>query len=245
LWSPSGCGIIRTARGRPGRRLRLPPGGDAVADDDGDKTPPTFRVVSENPNARADREIERARKRAKGRLAELAATILRMLAGSDSASFDLMRKLRELIDAQHELHKLSGGWLSIEDEQDALSLPQSDFASTATDHEIREWQRSCGMERIVQGALRLAAHQVLGEKPHFGGKYSKRLIEEGIASIERASKPPAPERPLTKKEKAARSSAQWALANELLGGQLQASRRKKPWSSRNSRSYRDPKPKGE
>jgi hypothetical protein len=86
---------------------------------------------------------------------------------------------------------------------------------------------------------------VLGEKPHFGGKYSKRLIEEGIASIERGSKPPAPERPLTKKEKAAWSSAQWALANELLGGQLQASGRKKPWSSRNSRSYRDPKPKGE
>jgi len=213
--------------------------------DDGDSKPPIFKVVSENPNARTDREIERARKRAQGRLAELAATILRMLAGSESASFDLMRKLRELIDAQHEVHKLSGDWLSIEDEQKALSLPQSDFASTAADHEIREWQRSRGMERIVQGALRLAAHQVLGEKPHFGGKYSKRLIEEGIASIERASKPPAPEKPLTKKEKAARSSAEWALANDLLGGQLQPSGRKKPWSSRDSRSYRNPKPERE
>jgi hypothetical protein len=113
------------------------------------------------------------------------------------------------------------------------------FAST--DDQYREWQRSRGMERIVQGALRLAAHQVLGERPHFGGRYSERLIEEGIALIERAFKPPAPERPLTKKEKAARLAAQLALA-DLLGGQLQPSGRKKPWSSRDSRSYRDPKP---
>ena len=216
-----------------------------MADDEGDNKPSIFKVVSENPNARTEREIDRGRKHAKRRLVELAATILRMLAGSESASFDLMRKLGELIDAQRELHKLSGDWLSIEDEQKALSLPQSDFASTATDREFREWQRNCGMERIVQGALRLAAHQVLGEKPHFGGKYSERLIKEGIASIERASKPPAPQKPLTKEEKAIRSSAQMALANDLLGGQIHTPGRMKPWSSRNSRSYRDPKPKGE
>jgi hypothetical protein len=212
--------------------------------DDDDSKPPRLKVVSENPNARNDREIERARERTKGRLADLTATILRMLAGSESASFDLMRRLRELIDAQHELHKLSGDWLSIEDEQKALSLPQSDLDSASTNDQYREWQRDRGMELIVQGALRLAAHQVLGERPHFGGKYSERLIEEGIRSIERASKPPVPAKPLTKKEKAAQLAAQWALADDLLGGQLgpPPSGRKKPWSSRNSRSYRDPKP---
>lgn len=163
-----------------------------MADDDGDSKPPRLKVVSENPNARTDRQIEWARDRAKNRLAELAATMLRMLAGSESASYDLLRQMDQLFDAQQELHKLSGSYLTTEDEQKALSLPQSDLDAEASDDRYREWERNRGMERIVQGALRLAAHQVLGERPHFGGKYSERLIEDGIASIERARKPPAP-----------------------------------------------------
>ena len=35
------------------------------------------------------------------------------------------------------------------------------------------------MDVIVQGALRLAAHKVLGESPHFGGKYSEEVIQAG------------------------------------------------------------------
>jgi hypothetical protein len=31
-------------------------------------------------------------------------------------------------------------------------------------------------------SLRVAAHYLLGER-HFGGKYSERLIEEGIAAV--------------------------------------------------------------
>jgi hypothetical protein len=50
------------------------------------------------------------------------------------------------------------------------------------------------------GALRLAAHQALGEPPHFGGEYSKRLIEDGIAAIESAFKPPPRKKPLTKRK---------------------------------------------
>jgi hypothetical protein len=42
---------------------------------------------------------------------------------------------------------------------------------------------------IVQGALRLAAHQALGERPHFGGKYSTRLIESGINAVKTAFSP--------------------------------------------------------
>jgi hypothetical protein len=165
-----------------------------VTDDD-DSKPPILKVVSENPNARTDREIERARMRAKGRLADLAATMLRMLAGSESASFDLMRRMRDLIDAQHELHKLSGEWLSVEDEQAALSLPQSDLDSAATDHDYRGWQRHKGMERIVQGALRLAAHKILGEDPHFGGKHSVEVIQQGIKTLEELKRPIPPARP--------------------------------------------------
>lgn len=215
-----------------------------MTDDDSDSKPPTLKVVSENPNARANREIERARERAKGRLADLAATMLRMLAGSESASFDLMRRIGQLIDAQQEFHKLSGNWLSIEDEQKALSLPQSDLDSAFTDHQYREWQRNRGMERIVQGALRLAAHQLLGERPHFGGKYSERLIEDGIASIERALTPPPSPKPLTKKKKVALKAAQTRL-EERRREEPSPAKSKKPWSSRDSRSYRDPEPEGD
>jgi hypothetical protein len=36
----------------------------------------------------------------------------------------------------------------------------------------------------VQGVLRLAAHKVLGERPHFGGKHSEHVIEDGIKTLE-------------------------------------------------------------
>jgi hypothetical protein len=216
-------------------------GGLPVADDDGESKPPTLKVVSENPTARTDREIDRARERAKSKLAELAATMLRMLAGSESASYDLTQRMGQLIDAQQELYKLSGNLLSVEDEREALSLPQSDLDSNASDHQYREWQRDRGMERIVQGALRLAAHQVLGEQLHFGGKYSERLIEDGIAAIEHAYKPPIPPKPPTKKEKAERLAAE-ALLKDLSDQTREPPKRRKPWSSRDSRSYLDPKP---
>lgn len=77
-----------------------------------------------------------------------------------------------------------------------------------------EWLRERGMERIVQGALRLAAHQLLGERPHFGGKYSERVIEQGIDSIERAFKPAAPPKPLkAPREGAKRQKNRSPLAN--------------------------------
>src|SRR5439155_172455 len=141
-----------------------------VSDDDGESKPPLLKVVSENPDApdKAGREIMWAKERAQRALAELAATILRTMAGSESASYDVMRRIGQLIDAQKELYDLSGEWLTFEDEQKALNLPQSELDSDASDHRYREWQRDRGMERIVQGALRLAAHQVLGERPHFG-----------------------------------------------------------------------------
>lgn len=60
-----------------GGRRKLSPGSMPVTDDDGEsKPPPIFKVVSENPNARADREIERATELVKSRLADLAATML-------------------------------------------------------------------------------------------------------------------------------------------------------------------------
>jgi hypothetical protein len=214
-----------------------------MSEDDGEKKPPLLKVVSENPDApgKAGREIVWARERAQRALAELAATILRTMAGSESASYDVMRRIGQLIDAQKELYDLSGEWLAFEHEQKALSLPQSELDSDASDQQNRAWQRDRGMERIVQGALRLAAHQVLGERPHFGGKYSERLIEDGIAAIERAFKPPAPPKPPTKREKAEKKASQAAL-RDLLSAKPEPPVRKNPWSSRDSRSWTDPKP---
>jgi len=41
----------------------------------------------------------------------------------------------------------------------------------------------------MQGALRLAAHKILGERPHFGGKYSEEVIEQGIKLLEELNRP--------------------------------------------------------
>jgi hypothetical protein len=89
--------------------------------------------------------------------------------------------------------------------QNALALPVAEFG--ATDMQHREWQRDRGMGDIVQGSLRLAAHQLLGERPHFGGKYSKRLIEEGMRAVRTAFDPPPPLPKLTKKQLAADKAA--------------------------------------
>jgi hypothetical protein len=111
------------------------------------------------------------------------------MSGSKSAP-SMMQGVVDLIDAQKKLHALTGAWLSLEEEVNALRLPQSELDPDASDNHYREWRHSRGMELIVQGALRLAAHQVLGERPHFGGRYSERLIENGIDTVESAFKCP-------------------------------------------------------
>lgn len=163
-------------------------------DEEQDK-PPLLKVVSENPNvpSSSDLEILRARQQAQWMLAKVAAIMLRRMAGSESLPL-IMHSILDLIDAETKLSALTGGWLSLADEGEALNLPKSELASFgSSDDRYREWQLARGMEQIVQGSLRLAAHQVLGERPHFGGKYSERLINDGMAVIERACKPsPAP-----------------------------------------------------
>jgi hypothetical protein len=105
-------------------------------EDDGEKKPPLLKVVSENPSApgKAGRDIVWAKERAQRALAELAATLLRTMAGSESASHDVMRRIGQLIDAL----RLSGEWLTFEDERKALSLPQSELESDASDQRYRK-----------------------------------------------------------------------------------------------------------
>jgi hypothetical protein len=67
-----------------------------------------------------------------------------------------MHDVVELIEAERKLYELTGGWLSLEDEANALNLPRSEL--NISENAYREYRRAIGMELIVQGALRLAAH---------------------------------------------------------------------------------------
>lgn len=54
----------------------------------------------------------------------------------------------------------------------------------------RAFEYAAGMEKIARGALRVAAHQILKEREHFGGKYSSLEIERGITLVMRSKNSP-------------------------------------------------------
>ena len=124
-----------------------------MTNDEEQGKPPLLKVVGENPNAPngSDLKILRARQHARWELAKVAAIVLRRTAGSESAPL-IMHSIIDLIDAQKKLCALTGGWLSLADEGNALNLPQSELTSFgSSDDRYREWQLTRGMEQIVQG----------------------------------------------------------------------------------------------
>jgi hypothetical protein len=149
--------------------------------------PPALRLVIEN----ADRDIDiiQAKRQVTRKLAHLAASILRTIAGSGSAA-PIMPSVLNLVEAQKQLATLTGDLLPPEEERQALSLVEATLPPEASHTRYREYEYAHGMEILVKGALRLVAHQVLKEREHFGGKYSTRAIEEGIAVVVRATKGP-------------------------------------------------------
>ena len=148
---------------------------------------PGLRLASANPQR--DIDIHHARRRAARKLANLAATILRTVAGSSSPA-PIMQNAIDYLDAQRQLLALTGGPLTQEDEAQALGLSGARLSSNSSETRSREFQYTLGIEKIVRGALRSAAHQVLEEREHFGGKYSTLAIEEGISLVLRAKKGP-------------------------------------------------------
>lgn len=211
--------------------------------DDGEPEKPTLKVVSDSPNVDKTRPIKFAKDEAERTLAVAAATMLRAIAGSDGAATALRNDLIRAILAEDEYQKLSGQWLASWERRKALSLSEPEF-DHSSDSSYRKYERESGMQDIVQGSLRLAAHQILGERPHFGGKYSKELIQNGMATIERANRLPPP-RPLTKKQMAATSAAQKQLSADLKSapGRREPEPPRKRWSPLDSKSYRDLEPK--
>lgn len=181
------------------------------SDDDngGDDQAPKLRVVSDNPRARADRQIEWAKDEARRALSQFAAALLRAMAGSDTEAAFLIRRLSVLVKAIDEFEKLSDRGMSAGELQEALCLPQAEIDySSDDDWRYRRWRREDGLDDIVKGALRLAAHKLLGEEPAFGGMHSERLIERGMKAIEESKRSPSPVRPQPRQTKKS-SAAIW------------------------------------
>jgi hypothetical protein len=122
-----------------------------------------------------------------------------------------------------------------------LFLPTTPTSPTVDrkEHYPDTYLDAYGVEQIIQGALRLAAHGVLRERPHFGGKYSTELIKRGVDGI----KPDVEvvrvmTRAEEKKYRQERSERD-ALLKTLRESPPTPRERQKPWSSRDTISYRD------
>ncbi|UPJ80531.1 hypothetical protein IVB16_00370 [Bradyrhizobium sp. 183] len=165
-------------------------------DDNGDEKPPQLRVVSDNPHARADRQIEWAKSEVQSALSQFAAALLRTMAGNDTEAAYLVRRLALVVESINKFEKQSDRGISAAELQEALRLPQAEMDYSADDDwRYRRWRRQDGFEDIVKGALRLAAHKVLGEEPAFGGMHSERVIEQGIKTLEELKRPEPPSKP--------------------------------------------------
>lgn len=161
-----------------------------MADDDEEK-PPSIRLMSDNPIARVDRKLVYGKQEVERTIALFAAALLRTMAGSDTEAMFLMQRLSDFIDALNAFRDDAGRNLTIAELEQALRLPQIEYESSTEEWRHRQWIRKDGFDTIVKGALRLAAHRILDEKPHFGGKYSEEVIEAGIKTLEELKRPPA------------------------------------------------------
>ncbi|MCA1430212.1 MULTISPECIES: hypothetical protein [Bradyrhizobium] len=171
-------------------------------DDNEEDRSPKLRLVSGNPNARADRQIELAKSEVQNALSQFAAALLRTMAGNDTEAAYLIRRLALVVEAINKFEKQADRGMSAAELQEALCLPQAEMDYAADDDwRYRRWRREDGFDDIVKGALRLAAHKLLGEDPAFGGMHSERVIERGIKTLEELRRPPPPARPRSRQTK--------------------------------------------
>ncbi|WOH66172.1 hypothetical protein [Bradyrhizobium sp. BWA-3-5] len=165
-------------------------------DDNEEDRSPKLRLVSGNPNARADRQIELAKCEVQNALSQFAGALLRTIAGNDTEAVYLIRRLALVVEAINKFEKQADRGMSAAELQEALCLPQAEMDHSADDDwRYRRWRREDGFDDIVKGALRLAAHKLLGEEPAFGGMHSERVIERGIEALEELKRPPPSSKP--------------------------------------------------
>jgi hypothetical protein len=148
--------------------------------DDADDKPPPLRLVSDNPNAHADRKVGWALGEVERRLCDFAAALLRIMAGSKTESMYLMERFVELIKALEKYNEVPGRGVTPIELEGMLLLPETNYELSDEEWRQRRWLRDHGFEEIVRGALRLAAHKLLGQEPAFGGMHSEDVIERGV-----------------------------------------------------------------
>lgn len=159
---------------------------------DSQDEPRSLRLVSDNPNAKADREALWAKGEVDRALSGFAAALLRVMAGNQTESIFLMDRLAEFIRSLSKFHEVFKRGIAPLELEEILLLPETSIDGSSDDVPHRRWLREHGMELIVRGALRLAAHKVLMEDPAFGGMHSTRLVERGIKTLEELDRPTAP-----------------------------------------------------
>jgi hypothetical protein len=116
--------------------------------------------------------------------------------GNDTEAAYLVRRLSILVEAINKFQKQSDRGMSVPELREALLAPRAEMDYSDDDEwRRRRWLRADGFDDIVKGALRLAAHKVLGEEPAFGGMHSERVIEQGIKTLEELKRPPPPPKP--------------------------------------------------
>jgi hypothetical protein len=170
--------------------------------------------------------------------------MLRVIAGAGDAHLLLPQMIRAVV----ALEKFAEGQSYVAKAvliEAALRLGDATAPRGFGRRAIDDENRDRGLRLIRTGSLRFAAESLRGDDPYFYGKQSVDLIERGIDLL----KPDHETQPrsVTRKETAA------PKAPKLREAEVQKGLREprspaaptKPWSSRDSRSWRDPKPDGE
>jgi hypothetical protein len=114
--------------------------------DENDDKPPILKLVSENPNARTDRQTAWTKKEVERTLSEFAAALLRTMAGSETEAIYLLRRLSDFIDALNKFREEFGQGLPIAELEEMLRLPEQAYGFSDDDWRHRQWLREDGME---------------------------------------------------------------------------------------------------
>jgi hypothetical protein len=148
-----------------GSNLRPPGFGERLDDQDGrEPEKPSLKVVSDNPDVDKTRPIHFAKEEAERTLVIAAATMLRMIAGSDGAATALRNDMRRALLAEDEYQALSGQWLASWERKEALALAGPDWKEDESDRRYRKYERDLRHARYRAGVSPLGCTPGAGRR---------------------------------------------------------------------------------
>lgn len=136
-----------------------------------------MRIVSSN--SAADIACHRAKDRVAEALRELAANMLRVTRGA-GRSYELKAQAEALTKAMQDHWDACGVWPSSDELDRALSIAQERDLEALSDREY-EWASS--QEKMVRGALQVAASTLLGQRTQRAA--GQREMFDGLTGVER------------------------------------------------------------